>query len=82
MLRASKTCGADERSVEIENPSASKFADGGFSDIRAVPVPTIRLVSKPGSRSDHAVSLAGLVGARVFLGLMMLKGLDNSFRGL
>ena len=49
---------------EIENPPASMVADGGPSDIRAVPAPTIRLVSKPGSRSDHTVSLSELVGGR------------------
>lgn len=49
---------------EIENPPASMVADGGPSDIRAVPAPTIRLVSKPGSRSDHIVSLSELVGGR------------------
>lgn len=49
---------------EIENPPASMVADGGSSDIRAVPAPTIRLVSKPGSRSDHTVSLSELVGGR------------------
>lgn len=47
---------------EIENPPASMIADGGSSDIRAVPAPTIRLVSKPGSRSDHTVSLTELIG--------------------
>lgn len=47
---------------EIENPTASMIADDGFSDIRAVPAPTIRLVSKPGSRSDHIVSLTELIG--------------------
>lgn len=65
-MRAGKTCCADKRSVEIEDPLVSKFADGGSSDIRAVPAPIIRLVSKPGSRSDHDVSLAGLFVARVF----------------
>lgn len=43
--------------LAIENPPAS-LSEGGFSDIRAVPAPTIRLVSKPGSRSDHMVRLS------------------------
>ena len=55
---------ADAQIYEIENPPASKIADGGPSDIRAVPAPTIRLVSKPGSRSDQTISLSELAAGR------------------
>ena len=48
---------------EIENPPMN--TDGGFSDIRGVTAPTIRLVGRPVASSDHTISLSDLVGGRV-----------------
>lgn len=66
-MRAGKTCCADKRSVEIEDPLVSKFADGGSSDILTDTAPAIRLPATE-TQQDHTVSLAGLVGDRVFQG--------------
>lgn len=48
---------------EIENPPASKVADGGSSDILTDTAPTIRLPATE-TQQDHTVSLAELVGGR------------------
>ena len=48
---------------EIENPPASKVADGGASDILTDTAPTIRLPATE-TQQDHTVSLAELVGGR------------------
>lgn len=48
---------------EIENPPASKAADGGSSDILTDTAPTIRLPATE-TQQDHTVSLAELVGGR------------------
>lgn len=61
------TCCADKRSVEIENPLASKYADGGSSDILTDTAPAIRLPATE-TQQDHTVSIAGLVGDRVGVG--------------
>lgn len=42
---ASDSDSPSSRLTAIETPPASKIADGGASDTRAVPAPTIRLVS-------------------------------------
>lgn len=46
ILRSGKTCGADNRSVEIKSQPASKFADGEHSDVAAVPVLAFRSISQ------------------------------------
>lgn len=48
---------------EIENPPASKVADGGSSDILTDTAPTIRL-SATETNQDHVISLSKLVGGR------------------
>lgn len=52
------------KNYEIENPPASKVADGGSSDILTDTAPAIRLLATE-TQQDHIVSLSELVSGRL-----------------